>query len=275
MKPRPDFSVVLPIYRGDDAYLLTLAVTSLMGQSIQPNEIILVIDGYILPDIDSFISKIEKDSELFTVIRLAHNVGAGPARHIGIQNSSHQLIALMDADDFAFPYRFERQLEVFANMDVDVVGGLIVEAGGGSLEHIKVRKVPQLHHEILKFAKWRQPVNNVTTMFKKEIYFRAGGFRSRPFFEDWDLWTRALMSGGRFHNIQEPLVRVTAGAALVQRRRGADYRKSEIEFLKSLRSSGFINTTTFLVSMLIRTMVRYLPSRFVGFIYQNLLRTNK
>jgi glycosyltransferase involved in cell wall biosynthesis len=275
MKSVSDFTVVLPVYKGDSGELFKFALNSLLKQTVLPNEIILVADGEINGDVDEFISNSEEENDLVKAIRLKQNEGAGPARHRGIMASKNELIALMDADDIAFPFRFERQLAVFAGMEVDFVGGLIVEVVDGLKGQSAVRRVPKLHDEILKYSKWRNPVNNVTAMFKKDIYLRAGGFKPRPYFEDWDLWTRALMAGGQFYNIQEPLVQVTGGDALMKRRRGIGYRKSEIEFLKFLKSTGFINTVTFWVSVFIRTTIRYLPAKIVGFVYSKILRSKR
>jgi glycosyltransferase involved in cell wall biosynthesis len=53
------------------------------------------------------------------VVSLTENVGVGAAKNIGIEMCSCELIAVMDTDDVSLPKRFEKQLAVFENQDVD------------------------------------------------------------------------------------------------------------------------------------------------------------
>ena len=110
----------------------------------------------------------------------------------------------MDTDDIAKPDRFEKQLAIFLeHPEIDVVGAWIDEFEGEVSNVLSMRKVPEQHENILRFAKGRCPVNHPVVMFRKSAVLKAGGYKHFPLFEDYYLWVRMLMNGARFYNIQE------------------------------------------------------------------------
>jgi glycosyltransferase involved in cell wall biosynthesis len=62
----------------------------------------------------------ERLANTLKVVSLTENVGVGAAKNIGIEMCSCELIAVMDTDDVSLPKRFEKQLAVFENQDVDI-----------------------------------------------------------------------------------------------------------------------------------------------------------
>ena len=55
---------------------------------------------------------------------------------------------------------------------------------------------------------FRNPINHPSVGFIKNsiINLKGGGYRNNPFYEDYDLWIRALSSGLIFKNLETPLV---------------------------------------------------------------------
>ena len=90
----------------------------------------------------------------------------------------------MDTDDIAMPIRAEEQLNVFEKYpDVDVVGAWVNEFIDDISNIISVRKLPEWHDEILRFAQKRNPMNHPVVMFKKSAVVAAGGYQHFPFLE--------------------------------------------------------------------------------------------
>lgn len=56
---------------------------------------------------------------------------------------------------------------------------------GGYQMVLSVRKVPEQHEDILRFAKGRCPVNHPVVMFRKSAVLKAGGYKHFPLFEDY------------------------------------------------------------------------------------------
>lgn len=90
----------------------------------------------------------------------------------------------MDTDDIAMPIRAEEQLNVFEKYpDVDVVGAWVNEFIDDISNIISVRKLPEWHDEILRFAQKRNPMNHPVVMFKKSAVVAAGGYQHFPFWK--------------------------------------------------------------------------------------------
>ncbi|POC78930.1 glycosyl transferase, partial [Vibrio vulnificus] len=72
-----DFSVLLPVYAGDDAELFRRAVESVSSaQSRLPQEVVIVRDGPVPAAIESFLLECEqKPDGLVRVVRLPQSVG--------------------------------------------------------------------------------------------------------------------------------------------------------------------------------------------------------
>ena len=119
------FSVSMCVYGGDNPAWFAAAVDSVVNQTVAPDEIVIVVDGPVPPELDAVIGGYEQQP-LFKVIRMAENRGHGEARRIGLQHCTCDLIALMDADDISRPDRFEKQLAAF-DEGVAIVGGQITE----------------------------------------------------------------------------------------------------------------------------------------------------
>jgi len=85
-------SVVIPLYNKED--YIRRALDSVLEQSYQANEIIVVDDG----STDASASIIKQEYPTVRLITQA-NAGVSAARNKGIELASNGLVALLDADD--------------------------------------------------------------------------------------------------------------------------------------------------------------------------------
>ncbi len=69
-----------------------------------------------------------------------------------------------------------------------------------------------------------------------------------------------ILNGAKFYNIQEPLVNMRAGYGQLERRGGLKYAIEEFKFLKEI---GFLATSQFIKSVLIRFIARILPKNLL------------
>jgi glycosyltransferase involved in cell wall biosynthesis len=104
-KPEPLVSVIIPFYNQID--WTAQAVESVLKQTYQQFEIILVNDGSIEP-IDKLISMGDPR------ISILHQQNRGPAaaRNHGIRQAKGDYIALLDSDDIFLPEKLAHQVEV-------------------------------------------------------------------------------------------------------------------------------------------------------------------
>ena len=107
----PEVSVVIPT-RGR-ALLAERAVRSVLAQSFQDFEIVVVIDG---PDPETNEALRQCRDERLHVVHLGENVGGSEARNIGVRFARGKWIALLDDDDEWFPDKLNKQWELGSSM---------------------------------------------------------------------------------------------------------------------------------------------------------------
>jgi glycosyltransferase involved in cell wall biosynthesis len=100
----PQVSVVIPTC-GRPAQL-ERAVRSVLTQTLQSLEVIVVLDG---PDAASVRVLEAFDDPRIVLLQLARNAGAATARNVGISAACGQWIALLDDDDEFLPMKLETQ----------------------------------------------------------------------------------------------------------------------------------------------------------------------
>lgn len=257
-----EFSVLISVYKNDNPEWFGQALDSLIDQELKPNEIIILIDGPISIKHEEIIAVfINRNRDAIDIHRLISdvNLGRGEILRQGVIKASHDFIAIMDADDISHKNRFKEQVEIFNTKEVDVVGSWVSEAFSHNLVIYATKTLPEKNASILKYAKRRNPINQMTVMFSKHAVISAGNYESFPLFEDMWLWCRMLNNGNMFYNIQKPLVVARAGAEMHRRRLGFKYAKNEARLLFSIYKIGFYSLFDLIINFFLRLPMRFLP----------------
>ena len=267
------FSVLLSIYYKERPDFLRQSLDSLFSQTLLPTEVVLVKDGPLTKTLDIIIEEYSKRYLQLKIVSLSVNQGLGKALNEGLKYCSYDLVVRMDTDDIAKPNRFEKQLKAFNNQsDIDIVSSWIDEFEGDTNHILSIRKLPEYHKEIYKFAKKRNPINHPAVMFRKSSVLTAGGYKHFPLFEDYYLWVRMLMNGAKFYNIQESLLYFRSSSDMFKRRGGINYALMELKFERELLRIKFIDKSIFIKNILIRFISRLIPNKLRTIIYKHLLR---
>lgn len=273
----PSFSVVMPVYAGDEPEYVGKALESLQEQSYCPNEVLLIVDGPIPGGLEQILSDWKQGSELpIRIYRLESNQGLGNALREGVLNAENDIIARMDADDIAVKSRFEDELSLLtSNPEVDIVGGQIVEFDSEYTEPLTKRTVPTKHTEIVDEAQFRSPMNHATVMFRRQAVLDAGNYRSVDRMEDYDLWIRMITNGATFANLPQVLLHVRAGRDFFGRRGGLEYAREEFNRQTEFYRRGFIGLPRYLFNILMRVPFRLVPDSVREFVYRRFARANQ
>lgn len=266
-----NFSVLLSVYYKESPLYLSQALCSIIKQSMPPTEIILVEDGKLPKTLEEVISQFQENNSTIKIVQLPYNQGLGRALNEGLKHCSYELIARMDTDDIAKPNRFEKQIRIFEKYpDIDVCSAWIEEFENDTNNILSIKKLPEQHIDILKYAKHRCPINHPVVMYKKQAVLKAGGYEGFP--EDYRLWAKMIMNGAQFYNIQESLLYFRFSKNMIKRRGGWKYAiadiKSQIEFYKL----GLFGIPTLMYNILIRVTVRLTPNLIRSLIYKKILR---
>ena len=238
------FTVLMTVYAKETPECFDSSLKSiLVDQTVLPDQFVLVYDGPVTDELKAVTEKYRKlFPNTFDVLELPENVGQGAASRAGVQLCKHELLARMDSDDISYKERFQMELAVFEeDPDVDVVAGFITEFTGDPANITSVKTVPETHEQIVKRFRKRNPVNNVTVMYKKEALEQAGGYLPVRANEDFNLYIRLLLAGKKFYNIQQPLVNVRVGSNMLERRGKIDIFYAWKSNQKLLLQGGIIN----------------------------------
>ena len=277
------FSVTMSVYGRDDPRFFDCALKSVVGQTLPPTQIVLVVDGPI-PDelqkvIDGYKEKLAPTETEFKVVYLAENRGLGNARRVSLENCSCEYIAVMDADDISAADRFEKQVGYLeSHPEAAVVGGQIREFISAddpedTSNTAGVRIVPETNEQIRAYMRRRCPLNHVTVMFRHSAVKAAGDYLDWYCNEDYYLWIRMALKGCVFSNLPDTLVNVRVGRDMYERRGGVRYFRSEEGIQRLMLKNGLIGLPDYLYNCAVRLVVQVLlPNKVRGWLYRRFAR---
>lgn len=265
------FSLLLPVYYGDQADWLALALESVQKQSRLPDEVILIEDGPLTKKLADTIEKFKKLLPL-KIVKIEKNQGLATALNYGLKHAKFDFVARFDADDICLPDRFQKQIDFLSkNPEIDLVGGLCKEFIVGEPSFSRQKEHPQEHKKIVELAKKRNPINHTTVFFRKSAVIKSGCYDNFFSMEDYHLWVKMILNGYQLSNIPETLVLQRVSKEVFQRRGGLNYLKTELKLNSFFLSVDFINIYEFIRNLIIRLILRMSPS-FCRKIIYNLIR---
>lgn len=187
-------SVVIPAYKATRT--IGRALESVFAQSKKPREVVVVDDG----SPDDIATALLPYNEKVTLIRKI-NGGAATARNLGIEQSSGDLIAFLDADDYWEPDKLARQLAIFVRYPkVGLVGSRFFSQEPGSTRVIQKAGDVNLFGRVLA-PKGREIFEVMEEFWTTTVVLRREALGENRFVpglepaEDRDLWIRLIASG--------------------------------------------------------------------------------
>lgn len=253
------FSVLMSLYDKEKPSNLEECLESLVKQTLQADEIILVYDGPINAALNAVVDKWTLSLPI-KIVALKKNVGLGQALNEGMKHCTYDYIMRMDTDDICQPNRFELQAKFMEmNPDIDILGSSISEFIDNKKNVVSERKVPLTDEKIKIFARYKSPFNHMTVFFKKASVQSVGGYQHHYLMEDYNLWLRLLGKGFKAGNIDESLVLARVGTDMLVRRRGLKYVSSEYKLARIKYAIGFQNIFTSYYYFILRSIPRLLP----------------
>ena len=203
IRDNPTVSVIIPTY--NRAHLIGRSIKSVLSQSYQDFEIIIVDDG----STDNTKEVVTSfNNERIRYIRHEKNKGEAAARNMGIRVARGKYIAFQDSDDEWLPEKLAKQIELLKNT-LPKVG--VAYTGFWKIENNEKTYIPfswvnqkegDIHKELLK----GNFIGTPATLLKKECFKKVGMFDEKLFhLVDWELWLR-VSKYYHFKFIDEPLL---------------------------------------------------------------------
>lgn len=271
------FSALVCVYEKDQPFLLENALRSIYEQDLSPEQVVLVQDGPISSELKIIISNFENILKQKKIVYNHYifptNVGHGKARSKGIEICIHDIVAICDADDVNLPNRFSQQFKYLKeNLNVSVVGSHIKEFTDG--RQISIKKVPTTAEGVLRYCRFRCPMNQMTVMFRRKDVLSVGGYKDFYHNEDYFLWIRLIKANYQLANIPEVLVNVNVDPQTFVRRGGYRYFWSELKIQMLLLRYNISNILLFVVNVIIRIFIQLLiPSSLRQVIFKKFFRS--
>ena len=180
----------MPVWNGESH--LREAIESILAQTERNFEFLIVDDG----STDGTVAIIESYQDArIRLIRQEHE-GIVVALNRGVAESRADWIARMDADDIAYPQRFEKQLAlVRANPEAVLCHTHIRIIGEERYVTPAGRFVRSESLALLRLC-YQTPIVHPTVMFRKDAFLACGGYLAEErHAEDYGLWGRLVLQG--------------------------------------------------------------------------------
>lgn len=208
MSAAPRVSIVLPFRNA--AATLAAALDSLTAQTLADWEGLLIDDGS--SDASPAIAAAYADTDRrWRLLRAGGGLVA--ALNLGIAAARAPYVARMDADDLALPERLQRQAAMLAADPSLAVVGCLVEAfpdhavRDGMRRYLGWLNALTTSDAIRDALFVESPIPHPSAMLRRDAVLAAGAYRAFDGPEDYDLWLRLLLAGGRAAKVPAVLLR--------------------------------------------------------------------
>ena len=266
------FSVLLSVYKKEKTEYLKMSLNSIRFQTLAPDEVILIEDGPLTKELYLVIEEYLKILPNMRVYKFDENQGLGLALRKGMELSKYELVARMDTDDIAEPERFKIQKDFMEkNPHISVCGGLMREFDDRGIIS-QVKNMPETQKEIWEYAKYRNPINHMTVMFRKADVLKAGNYRDFSFLEDYDLWCRMLAKDYKFYNVQKVLVKARVSDEMYNRRGGIVYCRRYLRLRQMQKEIGLLGFGEYVKACGVTILITLVPNMIRKLVYIKMLR---
>lgn len=268
-----DYSVLMSVYYKDNPIFLKKAMDSIIEQDYKTNDFVIVLDGKVTPELDIILEEYQYKYSFIRLIKLEKNGGLGRALNIGLKACRNELVARMDSDDIAIKNRTYLQMKTFENNDnLAIVGSYMYEFEHDENKIRSVKEVPINKEKIYKYAKYRNPFNHPTVMYKKNVINKLGNYSETSRGEDLDLFLKLVFNHYECFNLNIPLVKYRANIQQYERRKTFNESKVLIKVYYKFLKLKKISLFNFLIVSIIQIVNQIIPNKIGYIIYIKLFR---
>lgn len=229
MSNAPEISVVMGVYNGADT--LSETINSILSQEGCDFEFIIVNDGSTDNTADILDAYAKNDHR----VRVIHQENTGLTRALirGCSAATGSLIARQDAGDISLPNRLVTQKEYLSQKQDAVMVGCGVRFISPENETLYelILKEEELDQGLRKLdlESIKGPPHHGGTMFRKNAYLTAGGYRAEfKVAQDLDLWLRLSEIGRCLGNKEVLYTARLAHNSISFQRRGEQFYYAQL-----------------------------------------------
>ena len=200
---QPLVSVLMPCYNAE-AFLVE-ALDSVLNQTYRNLEVVLLDDGSKDQTKHIILEYAKRDPRIKPVFNES-NLGLIRTLNKGLDFSSGDYIARMDADDVSLPDRIEtlvNVLEADKSLDLASAGCYSLSESGRKMARVYPKACTPKGLKFVCF--FSTPVLHPCVLFRKSLMIDDRFDEEYLHSEDYEIFSRLLLKGKRFVNIDEPL----------------------------------------------------------------------
>jgi glycosyltransferase involved in cell wall biosynthesis len=202
----PCVSVVMTTYRNSWP-ALQRAIDSILAQTFRDFEFIIVFE----PGDDNYQRTLDHYGDpRLDVVLFPQRAGRSPCHNLGVSRARGHFVARMDADDYSYPDRLEKEIAFLkSHSDIAVVGGAgrLVDDEGHVLG---IRHMPQSHEQIMRDMAIVNPIFHPSVMWDRTLVGADVRYHPDLMAEDLELWLRLAGRGLKFANLPDILIDYTS-----------------------------------------------------------------
>lgn len=198
-------SVLMPVYNTKAEHFEN-AVNSVLQQTFQDFELIVVDDGSTNQDTIDYLLKISSNQRI-KIVNLEENSGIVTALNSGINHCNGDLIARMDSDDIARPKWLATMVDFMRKHPGIIIAGCQIQPFGIYTERTNHYAMIDKTYVLRTNSNWF--FNHPGCIYRKEPIVQLGSYGNPPremLAEDYALWCRLLKAGYYLYNIPDCLI---------------------------------------------------------------------
>lgn len=155
----------------------------------------------------------------------AECVGSGRARRELVHRATHDIIAINDADDISFPWRFARVDHHLRDADFVCTSAVRFSSELRELRPAAVMPIRPADFPVALLI--HNPIVHSTVIGRKKAFEDLGGYSDLRRGQDYELWLRAARADKHFTHLLTPTVGYRQTASQVSR--SAGYREAVMD----------------------------------------------
>jgi len=194
-------SVVMSVYNGEK--YLDEAIESILNQTYKDFEFIIINDGSIDKSLEIIEKYKQQDERIVLISR--ENKGLIASLNEGIEKARGKYIARMDADDISLPKRFEKQIELLEENNIDICGcHFFIVDSKGKYKAAKVVSTDVIFNKIILVRS--VPFAHGSVMFRKDFIIKNSleyGQTNYIHAEDYALWIAFANKNAKISNVDD------------------------------------------------------------------------
>lgn len=202
-KNKPFVSVLMPAYNAEK--YIGLAIQSILDQTYKNFEFI-ILDDCSKDHTWEIIQKYAKEDKRIITIHNEANLKIAETLNKGLKECKGKYIVRMDADDWSYPNRIEKQVEFMEkNPEISVSGGSTLVCNK-DMRPLGIRHYPISDEEIKESILRLNPIAHPASIWRKEFLFKTRLYPHIIGAEDYALIVE-LSSFSKLGNIEDVLIK--------------------------------------------------------------------